>query len=93
MRALYLPGAAGSEKKPLIVAIGGYDSILEEKYCVIGKAPRGRGYSVLLYEGPGQNEPLRKYGMKFTPEWEKPTAAVLDQFLRTHHRPSKICWG
>jgi len=90
LRALYLPGRAGSEKKPLIVAIGGYDSILEEKYCVIGKAALDRGYSVLLYEGPGQGEPLRKYGMTFTPEWEKPNAAVLDEFLRTHDKPSKI---
>jgi hypothetical protein len=57
---------------------------------VIGKAALDRGYSVLLYEAPGQGEPLRKYGMKFTPEWEKPTAAVLDEFLRAHERPSKI---
>jgi pimeloyl-ACP methyl ester carboxylesterase len=90
LRALYLPGPEGSEKKPLIVAIGGYDSILEEKYPVIGKAALDRGYSVLLYEGPGQGEPLRKYGLKFTPEWERPTAAVLDQFLRSHVKPSKI---
>jgi len=90
LRALYLPGPAGSEKKPLIVAVGGYDSILEEKYPVIGKAALERGYSTLIYEGPGQGEPLRKYGLKFTPEWEKPTTAVLDEFLRTHDKPSKI---
>jgi pimeloyl-ACP methyl ester carboxylesterase len=90
LRALYLPGPAGSEKKPLIVAVGGYDSILEEKYPVIGKAALDRGYSVLVYEGPGQGEPLRKYNMKFTPEWEKPNTAVLDEFLRTHDKPSKI---
>ena len=34
LRALYLPGPAGPEKKPSIVAVGGYDSILEEKYPV-----------------------------------------------------------
>jgi len=90
LRALYLPGPAGSEKKPLIMAVGGYDSILEEKYPVIGKAALERGYSVLIYEGPGQGEALRKYGMKFTPEWERPTTAVLDQFLRTHDKPSKV---
>jgi len=90
LRALYLPGPPGCEKKPLIVAIGGYDSILEEKYPVIGKAALERGYSVLLYEGPGQGEPLRKYGMKFTPEWEQPTSAVLDDFLRDHEKPSAI---
>jgi pimeloyl-ACP methyl ester carboxylesterase len=90
LRALYLPGPPVSERKPLIVAIGGYDSTLEEKYPVIGKAALERGYSVLMYEGPGQGEPLRKYGMKFTPEWEKPTSAVLDEFLRSHSKPSRI---
>jgi pimeloyl-ACP methyl ester carboxylesterase len=90
LRALYLPGPPGCETKPLIVAVGGYDSILEEKYPVIGKAALDRGYSVLIYEGPGQGEPLRKYGLKFTPEWEKPTSTVLDEFLRTHDKPSKI---
>ena len=90
LRALYLPGPVGSGTKPLIMAVGGYDSILEEKYPVIAKAALDRGYSVLIYEGPGQGEPLRKYGMKFTPEWEKPTTAVLDEFLRTHDKPSKI---
>jgi hypothetical protein len=65
LRALYLPGPAGSEKKPLIVALGGYDSILEEKYPLIGKAALDRGYSVLIYEGPGQGEPLRKYGIVY----------------------------
>jgi dienelactone hydrolase len=90
LRALYLPGPAGPEKKPLIMAVGGYDSILEEKYPVIGKAALDRGYSVLIYEGPGQGEPLRKYGLTFTPEWEKPTTAVLDEFLHTHEKPSNI---
>jgi pimeloyl-ACP methyl ester carboxylesterase len=90
LRALYLPGPAGSETKPLIVIVGGFDSILEELYPVLGRAALDRGYSVLMYEGPGQGEPLRKYGMKFTPEWEKPTAAVLNEFLRTHAKPSKI---
>ena len=74
----------------MIVLVGGYDSILEEMYPVIGKAALDRGYSVLIYEGPGQGEPLRKYGMKFTHEWEKPTSAVLDEFLRTHDKPAKI---
>jgi len=90
LRSLYLPGPGGAEKKPLIMAVGGYDSILEEKYPVIGKAALDRGYSVLIYEGPGQGEPLRKYGLTFTSEWEKPTAAVLDEFLRSHDKPSKI---
>jgi pimeloyl-ACP methyl ester carboxylesterase len=56
---------------------------------MLGKATLDRGYSVLAYEGPGQGQVLRD-GMKFTHEWEKPTAAVLDEFLRTHARPQQI---
>jgi len=90
LRALYLPGPSVAELKPLIMIVGGFDSILEELYPVLGKAANDRGYSVLLYEGPGQGEPLRRYGLKFTPEWEKPNTAVLDEFLRTHNKPAKI---
>jgi pimeloyl-ACP methyl ester carboxylesterase len=89
LRAHYFPGGPGSETKPLIVLVGGFDSILEELYPMLGKATLDRGYSVLAYEGPGQGQVLRD-GMKFTHEWEKPTAAVLDEFLRTHARPQQI---
>jgi len=47
-----------------------------------------RGYSVLLYEGPGQGQALRD-GLKFVPDWERPTKAVLDKFLSAYARPAK----
>ena len=89
LRALYLPGPQGADRKPLIVTVGGFDSTLEELYFVIGPPALERGYPVLLYEGPGQGQALRD-GMTFTHEWEKPTTAVLDEFLRTHAKPPKI---
>jgi pimeloyl-ACP methyl ester carboxylesterase len=89
LRAHYFPGAPGAENKPLIMLVGGFDSILEELYPFLGKAALARGYSVLAYEGPGQGQALRD-GLKFTPEWEKPTSAVLDEFLRAHARPKQI---
>jgi pimeloyl-ACP methyl ester carboxylesterase len=89
LRALYIPGPQGAEQKPLIVLTGGFDSSLEELYLVIGRAACDRGYSVLLYEGPGQGQALRN-GLTFTPQWERPTGAVLDEFLRTHEEPVKM---
>ena len=89
LRAQYFPGTPGAEHKPLIMLVGGYDSTLEELYPMLGKAGLERGYSVLAYEGPGQGQPLRD-GVLMIPEWEKPTAAVLDEFLRTHAKPTKI---
>jgi pimeloyl-ACP methyl ester carboxylesterase len=90
LRALYLPAPQGAGEKPLLVLVGGFDSILEELILVIGRAALDRGYSVLAYEGPGQGELLRKYGLPFIPDWERPTRAVLDEFLRTHAEPRKM---
>jgi pimeloyl-ACP methyl ester carboxylesterase len=89
LRALYIPGPQGAEKKPLIVLAGGFDSSLEELYLVLGRAAGDRGYSVLCYEGPGQGQALRN-GLKFTPQWERPTGAVLNEFERLHGEPAKM---
>jgi pimeloyl-ACP methyl ester carboxylesterase len=89
LRAQFFPGLPGAAKRPLIMLVGGYDSTLEELYPMLGKAALERGYSVLAYEGPGQGQVLRD-GITMTPEWEKPTGAVLDQFLRSHAKPKQI---
>ena len=90
LRALYYPGHPGAETRPLLMFGGGFDSILEEYYPNFAEAALKRGYSVLTYEGPGQGEALRKYGLKYTPEWERPVTAVLNEFLHIHAKPSKI---
>lgn len=88
LNALLYPGPP--DPKPLIVFCGGYDSTMEELYFFLVAAARARGYTVLTFEGPGQGSVLREQGLHFTPEWEKPTAAVLDTYLATHARPEKI---
>ncbi len=90
LNALYFPGPQGSEKQPLIVICGGFDSTLEELYFVVVAAGLERGYSVLAYEGPGQGSIIREQGITFTYEWEKPTAVVLDEYFRTHKLPTRI---
>ncbi len=64
--------------------------IVEELYFFLAASACSRGYSVLTFDGPGQGAPLREQGLQFTPEWEKPTSAVLDAFLASHPRPEKI---
>ena len=44
LRGLYWPGPDGADGKPLIVSVGGFDSILEELYLVFGKAAIERGH-------------------------------------------------
>jgi alpha-beta hydrolase superfamily lysophospholipase len=90
LRALYFQGPPGAETQPLVIFGGSFDSILEEYYPNFAEAAFKRGYSVLTYEGPGQGQALRKYGLTYTPELEKPVKGVLDEFLRTHDKPSTI---
>lgn len=90
LNAVYFPGGAGAEAKPLIVVVGGFDSTMEELYFHFVAAARRRGYSVLIYEGPGQGSVLRDQGLTFIADWEKPNSAVLDTFLANHPKPEKI---
>ena len=90
LKAIYYPGPAGAEKKPLIVSVGGYDSTLEELYFASAAPALERGYSCLTYEGPGQGSVIREQGLLFTYEWEKPNKAVLDAFLKQYPKPKKI---
>src|SRR5262249_46959292 len=90
LNAVYFPGGAGSELRPLILACGGFDSTMEELYFVIAAGAVGRGYSVLIFEGPGQGSVLREQGLTFTHEWELPTGRVLDGFLASHPKPRQI---
>jgi alpha-beta hydrolase superfamily lysophospholipase len=75
MRAYFFPG---EEAKPLILACGGYDSTNEELFFWIAEAARERGYPCVIFEGPGQSNMIREYDIRFTHEWEKPVAALLD---------------
>lgn len=90
IRAIFYPGPDEWENKPLIVFVGGEDSTLEELYFALVPAAHRRGYGVLTYEGPGQGAALREHGPFFTPQWEKPNAAVFDAYLGSHAKPSLI---
>jgi pimeloyl-ACP methyl ester carboxylesterase len=87
LNAVFYPAPTAG---PLIVFCGGIDSTLEELYFFLVAAARARGYAVLTFEGPGQGAVLRDHGLRFTHEWERPTAAVLDGFLARHPRPPAI---
>ncbi len=91
LRAIFFPGRDGFQgQKPLIMIMSGYDGTIEGTYFT-GVIPLlARGYSVLLFEGPGQGEAIRKDGLAFIPEWEKPTSAVIDYFYEKYGKPRKL---
>jgi len=70
---------AGSESKGTIIIHGGFDSLIEEFYC-FWTFFAAAGYEVIAFDGPGQGGALRKYGLVFDHDWEKPIKAVLDHF-------------
>jgi pimeloyl-ACP methyl ester carboxylesterase len=74
----YLPvlRLKSEHEKAVLVIHGGYDSFMEEFYPQLVPYWKA-GYTLILFEGPGQGQ-ARKNGLTFTPEWEKPTSAVLD---------------
>lgn len=73
----------------VLVVHGGYDSTPEEMYFTIGAAAVERGYHVLIFEGPGQGDLLREYGLPFTPNWERPASVAIDS-LSAHCAPDSI---
>jgi pimeloyl-ACP methyl ester carboxylesterase len=74
-----LPVPDGSQPRGTVVVHGGFDSTAEELYSLVRCLPEA-GYEAILFEGPGQGAVIRRQGIPFTPEWERPVAAVLDHF-------------
>ncbi|MDJ0866039.1 MAG: alpha/beta fold hydrolase [Myxococcota bacterium] len=70
---------AGTGSRGRIVLHGGFDSYGEELYP-LARAFGDAGYETVLFEGPGQGSVIRRQGIPFTTEWEKPVGAVLDHF-------------
>lgn len=71
--------AAQAPRRDILVVHGGFDSFVEELVLGYLDYP-GHGIEVILFEGPGQGQALRRYHLTMDPAWEKPTAAVLDFF-------------
>lgn len=70
---------AKGEEKDVILLHGGNDSYYEEFFLPMLYLA-GQGFTVCLFEGPGQGGVMRVQGKHFTHEWERPVKAVLDYF-------------
>lgn len=70
---------AKGEEKDVILLHGGNDSYYEEFFLPMLYLA-GKGFTVCLFEGPGQGGVMRVQGKHFTHEWERPVKAVLDYF-------------
>jgi pimeloyl-ACP methyl ester carboxylesterase len=64
--------------RPTLIINGGYDSTAEESYFFSGAAATARGYTVIVFDGPGQGAALIEDGLVFRPDWEKIITPVVD---------------
>lgn len=67
------------ESKGVIVTHGGFDSSYEEFFPQMMYL-RQQGYTVYLFEGPGQGECIRLHDAPLIIEWEKPVKAITEYF-------------
>jgi alpha-beta hydrolase superfamily lysophospholipase len=74
----YLVKTRRKEKAPVVILMGGADSLKEEYYFRGVQECIERGMSCLLVDGPGQGAPLRKHRMYIIHDYEKPLSAIID---------------
>lgn len=76
---LYMPPASARlpGKVPVLISIGGADSIQEEMYFINSLAPES-GYALLTFEAPGQGMALRRHKLKMRPDFEIVVEKVLN---------------
>lgn len=55
----------------------GFDGTAEEIYFC-AKGAIDRGIACVIFDGPGQGAAIRKRGLTFIPDWERPVGAVID---------------
>jgi pimeloyl-ACP methyl ester carboxylesterase len=74
--------SGGDGQRPTLIALGGFDSTMEELYCWIGAVAPAYGWNCLMFEGPGQWAALKANpGLTFRPDYEKPVGAAVDYLL------------
>jgi len=61
-----------------LIVNGGYDSTAEEAYHFSAAAAVARGYTAIVFDGPGQGGSIIERGMVFRPDWEAVMRPVVD---------------
>jgi pimeloyl-ACP methyl ester carboxylesterase len=83
--------AADGQARPTLIINGGYDSTAEEAYFFSGAAAVSRGYTCIVFDGPGQGSAIIEDGLVFRPDWEAVITPVVDYALtRREVDPARI---
>jgi pimeloyl-ACP methyl ester carboxylesterase len=74
--------SSSKQKRPTLIAHGGFDSTLEELYTAAAAPALERGYDCITFEGPGQGGVIRKQKIPFRYDWEKVVTPVIDFIIQ-----------
>lgn len=92
-----LPGYVVKKKggypgpRPTMICHSGFDGTKEEIAMWPGMAAAERGYTVIVFEGPGQGEVIRESRRAFRADWENVVSPVIDFALtRDDVDPARI---
>lgn len=87
----YLFRADNDGPRQTLIINGGYDSTAEEAYFFSAAAAVARGYTCIVFDGPGQGSAIIEDGLTFRPDWEAVITPVVDFALtRSEVDPAKI---
>ncbi|MEU8200468.1 alpha/beta fold hydrolase [Streptosporangium sp. NPDC049046] len=78
----YLIAPDAGDPRPVVIVYGGLDLTKELMYAVMGTAFARRGVTCLVVDTPGTGEMVRLRGVPSRPDYEVPTAAIID-YLET----------
>ena len=70
------PCAAGPQ--PVLICLGGLDSIKDEMWAMQARGALQRGISVLMVDGPGQGGTLRRHQLPTRHDYEVPVGRCID---------------
>ncbi|KAH8890629.1 alpha/beta-hydrolase [Thozetella sp. PMI_491] len=73
---------AKTSRPPIVVFYNGFDVVKETLYAIIREEFARRGIACLVVDTPGTGEPLRLRGVPSRPDYEVPTAAIVE-YLET----------
>jgi dienelactone hydrolase len=79
------------DRLPVLICMGGLDSIKDEMWFMQAHGCLQRGISVLMIDGPGQGGTLRRHGIVSRPDTEVAVAACIDWLVaRSDVDPARI---
>ena len=79
------------DRLPVLICMGGLDSIKDEMWFMQAHGALQRGISVLMIDGPGQGGTLRRHKIPTRPDYEVPIGKCIDYLLtRQDIDPARI---